>query len=131
MKYDKDKKWVRKVLQTANIVNTLNGGISKPIVGFSKMDDHYLLKARIPGVDAEDIKVEIMDDNLMIYHDLEFKTIDNAPLMVPHVVASCQISNQIDHRNISASMEGNVLHIYMPINDLKKGFSKKINIKRW
>lgn len=131
MKYDKDKKWVRRVLQTADIVNTLNGGISEPQVKLEKKSDHYLIKARIPGVNIEKVKVEIIDKNLMVYHNLEFAGSNDTPVMVPHVVATCPLSPEIDFRNISASFESGVLNVFLPFNELKTGFHKNIEIRRW
>ncbi|MBL6449053.1 hypothetical protein JMN32_22265 [Fulvivirga sp. 29W222] len=131
MKYDKDKKWVRRVLHTADIVNTLNGGISEPQVELEKKSDHYLLKARIPGVDIEKIKVEIVEKNLMVYHNLEFKGRNNSVIMVPHVAATCPLSPEIDFRNISASFEEKILSVFLPFNELRTGFHKNIEIKKW
>lgn len=131
MKYDKDKKWVRRVLQTANIVNTLNGGISEPQVKLEKKSDYYLLKARVPGVEIEKLKVEIIDKSLMVYHNLEFGENTGSPLLVPHVVATCPLAPEIDFRNISASFDGKDLNVFFPFNELKTGFHKHIEIKRW
>lgn len=134
MKYEHNIEWVREVLKTGDIANTLNGGISKPQLKLEKKPDHYLLKTRIPGVNVEKIRVEIMDKNLMVYHDIKFESLggsEDAEMMVPHVVATCPLSPEIDFKNISASFEGKVLNVILPFNELKTGYNKNIEIKKW
>lgn len=130
MKYDHDKKWVRRVLRTADIANTLNGGISEARIKLEKKSDHYLLKARIPGVDVEHLKVEIIDKTLFVYHNLQFSGQNASVIMIPHVVATCPLAPEVDFRNISASFEGKILHVVLPFNELKTGFHKNIEIQK-
>lgn len=130
MKYDQSTTWVRKLLKTADIANTLNGGISEARVKLFKKSDHYLLKARIPGVNIEELKVEIIDKSLFIYHNLSFHGVNDSLLKVPHVVTTVPISPEIDFRKISATVEGGILHVVMPFNELKTGYHKNIQIER-
>lgn len=130
MKYDHNIEWVRRVLQTADIANTLNGGMSEPRVKLFKLADHYLLKTSIPGVDVEKIKVEIVNKSLLVYHDIAFDSSEDSEMTVPHVVATCPLSPEIDFKNISASFEGKTLNVILPFNELKTGFNKNIEIQR-
>lgn len=131
MKYDHDIKWVRKVLMTADIMNTLNGGTSQPQTKLEKSADHKLLMVKIPGVDADTLKVDIIDKSLFIYHNLLFDgNTEDSTIMVPHVVATYPLSPEIDFKNITARYENKILQVVMPYNELRSGFHRGINIQR-
>lgn len=130
MKYDHDIQWVRKVLKTADIMNTLNGGMSQPQIKLKKAGDHYLLKVQIPGVEGDTLKVDIIDKSLFVYHNLVFGEDSEATILVPHVIATYPLSPEIDFRNITATFENRTLKVVMPVNELRSGFHRGINIQR-
>ncbi|ELR73763.1 hypothetical protein C900_01373 [Fulvivirga imtechensis AK7] len=130
MKYDHDIKWVRQVLKTADIMNTLNGGTSQPRTKLRKTNNSYVLNVQIPGVDADTLKVDIIDKSLFVYHNLMFGERSDAVVMVPHVVATYPLSPDIDFRSITATYEDKTLRVVMPFNELRSGFYRGINIQK-
>jgi len=127
MQYDKDKEWVREVLSTADIVNTINGGMSEPQAKIVKKPDHYLITAHVPGVDPAHMNVEIVDKKVIVQHNVEFVR-DGEALSFPRVVAAFPITPNIDFRNITASSEGDTLHVVLPFNELASGYRRHVDI---
>lgn len=130
MKYDKDKNWVRRMLKTADVMNTVNGGMVEPHLNFERKSDHYLLKARVPGVDANALGVEMVESNLILHHQLDFEDLNGAKMKLPHVIATFPIQGHVDYKNIVAKYEAGVLKVKLPFNELFSGYHKNIEIQR-
>ena len=130
MKYSRDKSWVRRMLKTADVMNTVNGGMAEPYLNFERNQDHYLLRARVPGVKADSLGVEIIEDNLILHHKLDFEGIEGSNLQLPHVIATFPIQGYVDYENISARYEAGLLKVTLPFNELSSGFHKRIDIER-
>jgi len=129
MKYDKDRKVIREILKTADIANTINGGMSQPVVDFSKKADHYLLSVKVPGVDVKSLNVEVIDKYVVVNHPLMFNQ-NSEVLEVPYVVTAIPISIEMDYKKITASEENDVLKIIVPFTEISGGYRKKVEINR-
>ncbi len=127
MKYDVSKKEVKQILTTANILNTLHGGMIEPQIQVKRDTKNYHVKVTVPGVSEDKLKVEIVDKNLIVSHEMEFETTEGA-LVVPHVIAVCPLSLNIDHEKISADYEHGVLHVMLPLSDFTSGYRREIDI---
>ena len=129
MRYDKDRKIVRNILKTADIVNTFNGGVSQPKYNYSKEEDHFLIKIKIPGVELEKLGVEIINSNLIISHPVLFEH-EGSTMDVPHVVATFPMTVDIDYKNVSAFEEDGVLKVKLPFSEMAGGYRKSVDINR-
>lgn len=129
MKYDKDKSWVRRMLKTADIMNTVNGGMAEPYLNFERKSDHYLLKAKIPGVDVNSLGVEMVEDNLIVHHKLDFEGTQGEMMKLPHVIATFPIQGYVDYKGIAAKYELGTLKVILPFNELSSGYHKTIDIE--
>ncbi|MEL7003129.1 MAG: Hsp20 family protein [Bacteroidota bacterium] len=130
MKYGKGKNWVRRMLKTADVMNTVNGGMVEPYLSFERKSDHYLLKARVPGVDADALGVEMIESDLILHHQLDFDDASGSSMTIPHVIATFPVQGYVDYENIVARYEDGVLQVTLPFNELSSGYHKKIEIER-
>jgi len=127
MRYDRDIKTVREILKSVDINNTLNGGRSEPQTSIKKLDNYYLLEAKVPGVEVDQLRVEIIDGKVIIHHPMAFEQA-LGDLTVPQVVAAFPITPKIDHKNITAHRIGNKVEVIMPFNELADGYNRNIDI---
>ena len=120
----------KEILRKVDIMNTLNGGISKPRVLMLRQDKRYLVKVRMPGVDPEKMRVEVQNDRLFLFHDI---SIQNADLLaekkpVPFNIGYVLIPFDVDIQKINALYEDHELQITLPFNKLAGGYRKNIDI---
>ncbi|UII26051.1 Hsp20/alpha crystallin family protein [Fulvivirga maritima] len=127
MKYDHDMNWVRKVLQSADIMNTFNGGSISPQVQIKKSDNYKQINSRVPGVSPEELRVEVINGNLIIYHNVVFDA-SQQEFVVPHVVLSHTLEPHIDKMGINANYEDGVLKVILPYDDMQTDFHRNIDI---
>ena len=122
----------KEVLRKVDVMNTLNGGISKPTVLMLKQEKQYLVKARIPGVDPEKMRVEVRNDRLFLFHDIP---VDNTYLytetdQIPFNIGYVLIPFDVNIKKIKALYEDNELLISMPFNELAGGYKRNIDIEK-
>jgi len=127
MRYDRDIRVVREILQSVDINNTLNGGVSEPRVAISKQSSHYLLTARVPGVPVENLQVEIVDKKVIVHHPMPFNQTQGM-VEVPQVIAAFPITPGIDYRNITAQKVDQTLEVILPFNELASGYTRHVDI---
>lgn len=130
MKYDISKSEVLQLLTTANVLNTLHGGTIEPQIRVTRGSQNYHVTVKIPGVEEEKLKVEIAEKHLIVSHEMEFKSVNEKVLLVPHVLAACPISLDIDHENISANFENGMLEVTLPLSDFTSGYRREIDINK-
>lgn len=128
MKYDKDRNWVRGILKTSDIMNTLNGGMSQPETKLVKHPDHYMIMLKVPGVDLTKVHVEIVDKHIIFHHNIHFSNLDSSDMSIPHVLASYPLTIDIDFRNISATIEDGTLMVKLPFNELSNGYRREVDV---
>ncbi|TRX47313.1 Hsp20 family protein [Fulvivirga sp. M361] len=129
MRYDKDKNWVEMVLRNADVMNTLNGGMSQAKVSIRKEEDHFLITTTAPGVNPDLFKVEVVGQNILLYHMVQFNSSNNG-LAIPRVLTSIPISMEMDYEKITAQVENGLLKVIVPFNEPFNGYHKPIDIKR-
>ncbi|MEQ8712649.1 MAG: hypothetical protein RIC80_06510 [Cyclobacteriaceae bacterium] len=119
---------LRKFAQAANVANTLNGGMAKPKVIFSKERDHYRMTLRIAGTDERSFSLEIINQAVYIFLLAEQRDGDVQALSFP--VEVLPIPTDVDFHNISAYFEGTSLNVVLPFNELANGYRKGIEIMK-
>lgn len=129
MRYDRDRKIVRGILKTADIANTLNGGMSQTAFRSTRMEDHYLVNLKVPGVETASLTVDIINNHVIISHLLKFDY-ETSELDVPHVVANIPITLDVDYKKISAMEENGILKVILPFNELAGGYRRRVEINR-
>jgi len=121
-----NKQLTKTLAQTANIMNVLNGGMTRATVSFDRKSDHYLYQVEIPSVDPDHFSVEIDFSNLFIYQKMNL----NPELEIPYMISRLNIPAEVNYQGISAAYGEGKLRIVMPFNELADGYHKDINIQK-
>lgn len=119
------------LLLTADVMNTLNGGMSQPSVNLSRDEDRYLLKARIPGVHPEKMQIDIKDNQLFIFHHISYERedIEREIQSIPYNIGFINIPFDVDVNRITARYEQGALIVDMPFNELAGGYHRRVDIE--
>jgi len=122
----------KEILRKVDVMNTLNGGISRPTVLMIREAHRYLVKARIPGVDPEKMRVEVQNDKIFLFHDIH---VENTYLyaekdQIPFNIGYVMIPFDVNIKKIKAHYEDCELQISLPFNELAGGYSKNIDIEK-
>lgn len=113
------------ILQTINALNTVNGGVSEPTLILKQLEDHRAVWLRVPGIDLDNIQVEVRNNVLSIFHFFVSHTGDHT-VETPRFLYNKQIPYFIDQENIAAHVEENFLKVVLPFNKLAEGYSRRI-----
>jgi len=120
-----DKQATKRLAETANIVNSLNGGAIYPTFYTTTEKDHYRLEVSVPTVEPQDLKVEVNGSDLLIYQNVHVNA-----FTLPNVLGQIKISADVELENIHAEYQEDLLVVILPFNELTGGFQKDIDI-RW
>ena len=128
MKFDNNK-WVTNILKVVDTLNTLNGGMSAPSYKLERSSDEYTLDVRAPGVSPELMRVEVVEDKLMIYHLLEFG--HEKKEVVPNIISVIPIPDEVDTKKVSAVYEYNQRHllVHLPFGVKSQGYYRSVDIR--
>lgn len=115
------------LLQSIDIANTLQGGISEPIVKLSQHQDYRQIELKVPGMSEENMHVKINNNQLVVYfeHAVESR---GESIYVPFIVYNKQIPYFIDAKKIRAQYSKGVLTVQLPFNELANGYHRDIPI---
>ena len=118
-----DKKLMRTLAQTADIVNTISGGTIFPTFNTTKEEDHYRLEVSVPSVDPDTIKVEVNSGHLLVFQQMSYK---NA--IIPNLLGMLKLKPDVEQENITAEYEDGLLVVIMPFSETLGGFRRDIDI---
>ena len=119
------------LLLSVDALNTIHGGVSEPYFLMNKGKEGYRIHVRIPGVEAEKVKIEVENNNLTIFyfHVFEHGT-GQAVTRLPYIIRQINIPFDVDIKAIEASHEGHNYYVDMPYNDLSGGYRKEIGFDK-
>ena len=120
-----NKELSRNLARTADFINTVNGGTVFPTFNTIKHKDHYKIEVTMPSVDPNDLKVEINNDTLMIFQQMEVREVS-----VPNVLGMFKLSDDAVLDEITAEYEDHLLTVIIPKDQMSGGFRRDIKIKR-
>jgi HSP20 family molecular chaperone IbpA len=121
----KDHVLIKNLAATAEVVNTINGGMASPVISVFKGKLEWTINARVPGVSPENLKLEIKDNELYI-----FQMIKNGfgKMELPYMLTMINLSNRIELDAITAEYENGELFIVLPLDEMSDGFFREIEI---
>jgi len=100
-------------------------------VNIREQDDAYVLSALVPGLNAEDLNIQVLDDVVRI--EGEYKQDENQYLMqeLPHgpFTRSLRMPAAIDANHVEAKITDGVLTLTLPKAESAKPKKIKINVK--
>ena len=103
-----------------------------PLVDIYETENDYFLKANMPGVSKEDIKIKLEDGHLVVMGRINFEETANRKYVLKELETGnfyrrFKISDGIDESKIDAKLENGVLGVVLPKHDRLK--PKTIEIK--
>lgn len=117
-------------VRTTEILNTLSGGMIQPEMSLVRMDDHYEVRVRAPGIRSESFQVEIENNILEISALLDIVSLSVSPDPYKLVIKLVVIPFDVDIGKISAVYEYGKLTVILPYNEYASGYHKSVRIKR-
>ena len=109
------------------MLNTLNGGTSQPIINLKQYPTYRQIKIRVPGVKLDNVKIEINNNQLMIYY-LVTVISQEKEIPLPKGLYNKSIPYFVDVHNIKATQEADALVVRLPFNELYNGYHRDIPI---
>ncbi len=110
-------------------MNTLNGGTSEAVVRLKQFSSYRQITVHVPGVSFEKVKMEINNNQLMIYY-LTGIVSQGKEVQFPRVLYNKSIPYFVDAANITAEEAGRDLILNLPYNDLHNGYHRDIELSR-
>jgi HSP20 family molecular chaperone IbpA len=118
------------ILLTADLMNTINGGMSRPKTKMERLERNYLLRVRVPGVNPRDLVVEVKNNTIFLFHKVSVQNQDlyKGSDFFPFTVGLMVIPFDVNIPGIHAHFENNELQVVMPFNEFSNGYFKRISI---
>ena len=116
-----------------NFESLTKSGVLKPSMDMIDKDDHLLVRAELPGVKLEDIKISILDDILTIKGESLTETEEEKDEFCYSEIAKgkyermIKLPNKVKETKINAKYKDGILEIKLPKSEDKK--PKEIQIK--
>ena len=117
----------KELITSIDMLNTLNGGTSQPIVKLQQFTTHRQIKIRVPGISVGNIKVEINNNQLMIYY-LATVVSQEKEMQLPKGLYNKSIPYFVDVDNISVNHEGRSMVVRLPFNELANGYHRDLTV---
>lgn len=121
-----DKLLIKNLAHTAEIVNTINGGMAQPNIDVERQPEEWMVKVKVPGVSAESLKIEVRDNHLMLFHIMTEPNVSD--ISIPYLVTMLTLTSKVDLDGIVAEFENNELFIHLPLNGQANGYEREIEI---
>ncbi len=110
-----------------DVTNTLNGGTSEPFIKLEQFPTFRQITFRVPGIDGENVKIEISNNQLMIYYFTPMLSMGKE-IKFPRVLYNKSIPYFVDVNNIAATHDERSLVVRLPFNELANGYHRDITI---
>lgn len=121
------KKKFQDLLTSVDVLNTLHGGISEPVVTLRQQSEGREVRVRVPGISRDSMQVEIHNNVLSVFYLIPIES-EGKKINMPVVVYNKTIPYFIDISAIKADFEENELIVQLPYNELSSGYNRKIQI---
>jgi len=116
------------IIQSIDIANTLQGGITEPVVKLTRFPACRQIELIVPGIPEDHMYVKINNNQLVVYYEHRIESRGKV-IAVPHVVWNKPIPYFIDASKIKATYDERVLTVRLPYNELANGFHRDIPIE--
>ncbi len=121
---------VKNMIVTADLLNTINGGMSMPSFQIKRRETHYELDVKAPGISVEALKVEIHNRLLSVFHYLDYASPehDEGDVGAPNIIHLMAIPSDVELDAVHAVFNENRLKVIMPFNEVADGYHRSVDI---
>ncbi len=123
-----DKNLVKNLARTADVLNTIHGGMSQSTIKIKHLDNEWLIMIKIPGVDLEHLFLEVFGNHLYIHQMMEIQKDESE--RAPYVVAMIPLAREINVEAITATYQEGWTVINLPFDEMVSGHNREIKIER-
>ena len=117
----------KELLAEIDFQNTISGGMTDSAVKAWASKEGYKMMIHAPGVNQDDISIEIRDKRFMVFYMLD--VLEKTEQM-PYFLVNIPLSPDVDINNITARYEDNGrIYITAPFNDWAKGQRREIELE--
>lgn len=116
------------LLTSVDVLNTLHGGVSEPIISHREQASGRVMRVRVPGIDRESLHVEIHNNELSIFYFIPIESLGKL-IQMPQVVYKQAIPYFIEVTGIKASYQEHELIVNLPFNKLSEGYNQRLKIE--
>jgi HSP20 family molecular chaperone IbpA len=116
------------LITSIDVLNTINGGVSEPQMNLNHFKDYREIRLKVPGIQREDVHIEVHNNNLSIYYFINIVSGDKL-VQLPRFVYNKNVPYFIDINKINARVEEDELIVKLPFNRLANGYHKEIKVK--
>ena len=120
-----NKKQYLNLITSVDVMNTLNGGRTEPVVKLAQFTDSREVRVRVPGIDPEKIEVEINENRVVIFYTIKVAS-KGKDVAIPYSVYDRQQPYFIDVSKIVAQVEEDELVVTLPFNQLANGYHRRV-----
>lgn len=127
-----NKDILRGLLQQGDILNTINGGVSRTSVKTKQMEDHFLITISAPSVSPDAFNVVINHNQLVAFSVIKELNRQNETASawnLPMFYNTFNIPQYVDKEAIEAVHEEGELKIILPFKEFSENTWRKIDIK--
>lgn len=105
-----------------------------PMVDISENKDAFVIKAELPGIKKEDVKVSVQDGVLTLQGERNYETTDDddkrhrVERFYGHFSRSFTLPENVDDENIQANYQDGILELTLPKQDKAKPRSIEVEV---
>ncbi|MFT6882731.1 MAG: HSP20 family molecular chaperone IbpA [Marinoscillum sp.] len=121
-----DRVLIKNLAHTAEIINTINGGMSEPYIGIDKSPEQWTVNVKVPGMNPDRLRIEVRNLELSLFHMISEG--NSSDIELPYLLASIQLTSSVDIDNILAEYERGQLSIHLPLDESTDGFEREVEI---
>ena len=116
------------LITSVDVMNTLNGGRTEPVVKLTQFTNSREVRVKVPGIDPEKIEVEITENRVVIFYMISVKSAGKE-VAIPYSVYNKQQPYFVDVSKIGAQIEDGELVVTLPYNQLANGYHRRVKTK--
>ena len=122
---DKNQNQYMNLITSVDVMSTLNGGRTEPVVKLHQHTDSREVRVKIPGIDPKQIEVEVNENRVAIFYMMNVASAGKE-IAMPYSVYNRQQPYFIDVSKIVAQVEEQELVVTLPFNQLANGYHKRV-----
>jgi len=115
------------LLTSVDVLNTIHGGTSEPLMVLQQNQEGREIRIKVPGVRNDNIQVEIHNNVLSIFYFIPVLSADKM-IQMPCVVYNKNIPYYVDATKIHSRVEEDSLVVELPYNESANGYHRRIQI---